>query len=50
MATESFVEIIRASDQDREGLFLETAQRLGTPLVNVKKGFWVCWTLNMSRN
>ena len=23
---------------------------LGMPLVNVKKGFWVCWTLNMSRN
>ena len=47
MATEGFVEIIRASDQDRSDLFLATAQHLGTPLINVEKDFWVCWTLNL---
>lgn len=47
MATESFLEIIRASDQDRTDLFLTAAQRLGTSLINVEKDFWVCWTLNL---
>ena len=47
MATESFLEIIRASDQDRTDLFLAAAQRLGISLINVEKDFWVCWTLNL---
>ena len=46
MSTEAFREIIRAEPADRAGLFLATARRLGTPLVNVEKDFWVCWTLN----
>src|SRR3546814_3712758 len=27
-------------------LFLSAANRLGTPLGNVEKDFWVCWTLD----
>ena len=27
--------------------FLATAQRLGAPLANIEKDFWVCWTLNV---
>ena len=46
MSREAFIEIIRADPADRADLFLTTAQRLGTPLINVEKDFWVCWTLN----
>lgn len=46
MTTDAFIEIIRADSADRADLFLRTAQRLGTPLINVEKDFWVCWTLN----
>ena len=37
--------VIRASRADRRDLFLTTAACLGTPLGNVEKDFWVCWTL-----
>lgn len=37
--------VIRAPTADRRDLFLATAARLGTPLGNVEKDFWVCWTL-----
>ena len=33
--------IIAVSPEDRRGLFLATANRLGTPLQNVEKDFWV---------
>ena len=46
MTTEAFTELIRAKPTDRADLFLTTAQRLGAPLINIEKDFWVCWTLN----
>lgn len=38
--------IIGASDEDRRGLFLATAARIGTTVQNIEKDFWVCWTLD----
>ncbi len=46
MSREAFIENIRTDPADRADLFLTTAQRLGTPLINVEKDFWGCWTLN----
>lgn len=46
MTTEAFLEVIRAEPADRADLFLTTARRLGAPLFNIEKDFWVCWTLN----
>ncbi|WP_348640546.1 nucleotidyl transferase AbiEii/AbiGii toxin family protein [Nitratireductor sp. XY-223] len=46
MSTDAFVEIIRADTTERADLFLTTARRLGTPLINVEKDFRVCWMLN----
>jgi hypothetical protein len=42
----AFDEILRADAQTRSGLFIATAQRLGTTPQNVEKDFWVCWTLD----
>ena len=36
-----FLRVIAATPDDRRGLFLATANRLGTPLQNVEKDFWV---------
>ena len=47
MSTKGFLEIIEAKAADREDLFLATAGRLGAPLDNIEKDFWVCWTLNV---
>ena len=38
--------VLRAADEERRGLFLATATRLGTAVQNVEKDFWVCWTLD----
>ena len=38
--------IIGASDDDRRGLFLAGAARVGTTVQNIEKDFWVCWTLD----
>lgn len=46
MSTAGFQQIIAASVADRADLFLTTANRLGAPLINIEKDFWVCWTLN----
>lgn len=46
MTTKAFTEVIRADPADRADLFLTTARRLGAPLINIEKDFWVCWTLN----
>ena len=46
MSTAGFQKIISASAADRADLFLATANRLGVPLINIEKDFWVCWTLN----
>jgi hypothetical protein len=45
-----FLKVISASEQDRQGLFLATASRLGTPIKNVEKDFWVTWTLDLLSN
>jgi Nucleotidyl transferase AbiEii toxin, Type IV TA system len=50
MSTAAYLEIIRAPERDRMDLFLATAQRLGAPLGNIEKDFWVCWTLNALYN
>jgi hypothetical protein len=42
----AYREIIAASEGDRRGLFLTTAQRLSTTIQNIEKDFWVCWTLD----
>lgn len=46
MTTAVYQQIISAPPRDRLDLFLATANRLGTPIGNVEKDFWVCWTLN----
>ncbi|RUX21178.1 nucleotidyl transferase AbiEii/AbiGii toxin family protein, partial [Mesorhizobium sp. M7A.F.Ca.US.011.01.1.1] len=46
MSTEAYRQIIAASPRDRLDLFLATANRIGAPVGNVEKDFWVCWTLN----
>ena len=46
MSTSGFQKIITANVADRSDLFLATANRLGAPLINIEKDFWVCWTLN----
>lgn len=44
--TAAYKEVISASPRSRLDLFLATANRLGAPVGNVEKDFWVCWTLN----
>ncbi|HTD55914.1 MAG TPA: nucleotidyl transferase AbiEii/AbiGii toxin family protein [Silvibacterium sp.] len=46
MTTAAYKQIIAAPPRDRLELFLATANRLGAPIGNVEKDFWVCWTLN----
>lgn len=46
----SFVPVIAAAADDRRDLFLTTANRLGTPLQNVEKDFWVCCVLDLLFN
>lgn len=38
--------IIEATDDERRGLFLTAATRIGTTAQNIEKDFWVCWTLD----
>ncbi len=45
-----FLEILRADEADRRGLFLSAAARLGTAVQHVEKDFWVCWTLDAMFN
>lgn len=42
----AYQRIIAASDEDRRGLFLAAATRIGTTVQNIEKDFWVCWTLD----
>lgn len=42
----TLLEIIRASEDDRQSLFLTTSGRLSTAVQNVEKDFWVSWTLD----
>ncbi len=46
MTADSYRQIIGASARDRLDLFLTTANRLGAPIGNIEKDFWVCWTLD----
>src|SRR5258708_14015459 len=46
----NFLPIITAAPDDRRDLFLTTANRLGTPLQNVEKDFWVTWILDLLFN
>ena len=45
-----FQDIIAAAEADRRDLFLSTSMRLGTPIQNVEKDFWVCWVLDLLFN
>jgi hypothetical protein len=45
-----FLRVISASSTDRQALFLATAMRLGTPLQNVEKDFWVTVVLDLLFN
>jgi hypothetical protein len=46
VTTAAYRKVISAPANERLDLFLTTANRLGTPIGNVEKDFWVCWTLN----
>ena len=46
MTAAAYRQIGTAPPRDRLDLFLEAANRLGAPVNNVEKDFWVCWTLN----
>lgn len=46
MTTKGFKTIVSASARDRSDLFFAAANRLGAPLINIEKDFWVCWALN----
>jgi hypothetical protein len=46
----SFLTILSAPIEDRRGLFLATANRLGIPVQNIEKDFWVCWALDLLFN
>jgi hypothetical protein len=41
-----FDTVLATDDATRAGLFIRTAQRIGTAPQNVEKDFWVCWTLD----
>ena len=45
MTADAYRRVIAASPRDRLDLFLTAANRLGAPIGNVEKDFWVCWTL-----
>lgn len=44
MTAAAYTAVIQAPARDRLELFLATANRLGAPIGNVEKDFWVCWT------
>ncbi|MBS0274140.1 MAG: nucleotidyl transferase AbiEii/AbiGii toxin family protein [Proteobacteria bacterium] len=46
MSTRDYIALIGASPRDRLDAFLATANRLGAPVGNIEKDFWVCWTLD----
>lgn len=46
MSTAAYRQFITTPARDRLDLFLEAANRLGAPVGNIEKDFWVCWTLN----
>jgi hypothetical protein len=47
MTSHAYRQVIAADPRDRLDLFLSAANRLGTPVGNIEKDFWVCWTLDV---
>lgn len=47
MSASDYITLINASPRDRLDAFLATANRLGAPVGNIEKDFWVCWTLDV---
>ena len=43
---DAYRDIIAAGVDERLNLFLTAATRMGTPVQNVEKDFWVCWVLD----
>lgn len=50
MTADAYARIITSPTKDRLDLFLATANRLGAPVGNIEKDFWVCWTLDALYN
>ena len=50
MMNPDYKRIIGASEESRRELFLASSLRLGTPIQNVEKDFWVCWILDLLFN
>lgn len=48
--TPDFQKVIAANEASRRDTFLAAANRIGTPIQNVEKDFWVCWTLDVLFN
>ena len=46
MSADDYAKIIASPTSDRLDLFLATANRLGAPVGNIEKDFWICWTLD----
>jgi len=46
VSADDYAKIIASPPRDRMDLFLATANRLGAPVGNIEKDFWVCWTLD----
>lgn len=47
---QSFINVLSASEEDRHGLFIAAANRLGVPFQNIEKDFWVCFVLDLLFN
>lgn len=50
MNHKAFADFTGAPEKDRLEVFRETANRLGAPVGNIEKDFWVCWTLDALYN
>ncbi|CAN5362376.1 nucleotidyl transferase AbiEii/AbiGii toxin family protein [soil metagenome] len=46
----NFLQVISATLNERRDLFVATSTRLGTPIENVEKDFWVCFILDLLFN
>lgn len=46
----NFIHIIAANVANRRDLFLSTSRRLGTPIHNIEKDFWVTWVIDLLFN
>jgi predicted nucleotidyltransferase component of viral defense system len=46
LTANAYRQVIAAPPRERLDLFLAAANRLGAPVGNIEKDFWVCWTLN----